>query len=294
VAPTSYTSGVPDRTISQVSAEVGVSTQTLRVWETKGLLAPNRTVGGQRRYTDDHVRRAKQIADLRSTQGWNPAAIRVSLGSEFRADVAPQTSPWNGEIARKARLARGWTVKKAATKAGISPAHLSAIERNETGASTQVAAQLADAFQIPMSGLARFRAGDEVVVRKEDRARGELAGGVVWEELAMPGNQLEPAILTVPAGQGSGGAYSRRGESFALMLAGRMTFDLDERDPVDLSSGDSIVISAGVSFSWFNAGRNPARALWVEQLAPDAWATEEGSKLILYVRGQLERGVRED
>src|SRR4051812_13731507 len=72
------------RAIGEVAAEVGVSPQTLRVWEEKGLLSPARSTGGHRLYGPAAVGRARQIARLRQERGWNPAAIATALpaGSE--------------------------------------------------------------------------------------------------------------------------------------------------------------------------------------------------------------------
>lgn len=265
-------------TIGEVSARVGVSPQTLRVWEAKGLLTPDRTSGGQRRYSAEHLRLAEQIADLRRTTGWNPAAIKVGLGAQSSGSAVRKT--WNGATPRQARLARGWTIKETAERAGISPSYLSAIERDETPGSTKVVAQLADAFNMPMSGLGRFTPGEGLVVRREDRASGEFDGGVVWEELARPGHRLEPALLTVPGGQDSGGTYVRPGESFVLILAGSLTFSVVGQADEIVGKGDAIMLPADTAFSWANPRRAKARAVWVEQLPADAWRSPEAAKLV--------------
>ncbi len=44
--------------ISEVSHKLGVAQATLRSWETKGIVEPSWTLGGQRRYSQ------KQIDDL--------------------------------------------------------------------------------------------------------------------------------------------------------------------------------------------------------------------------------------
>lgn len=261
-----------------MSAEIGVSPQTLRVWEAKGLLQPGRTEGGQRRYTEDLVVRARQIADLRRTTGWNPAAISVSLG-DGKAK-SPDVGPWSGATIRSARLERAWTIQETARRAGISSSYLSAIERGEAGGSTKVIAQLADAFDIPMSGLGRFRPGQGAVIRKDERPSGEFEGGVVWEELVPPGHTMETALLTVPAHADSGGAYQRAGESFALILAGRLEVRIEGADPNVLHTGDSIIIAAERRFAWANTSRATAKALWVEQLPSNAWQTPEARNLV--------------
>lgn len=260
-------------TIGEVAAEVGVSPQTLRVWEAQDLLVPDRSKGAQRLYSQEHLERARQVAELRRGQGWNPAAIRTALGgsaTELRTGEGT-AARWDGATIRKARRERGLTVKQAAGRIGISPSFLSSVERGETGVSTQIVARIADAFLIPMSGLARFRAHDTKVVRSDERARGLFSGGVVWEELAAPGHSLEPAMLTVPPGESSGGAYSRPGEAFTLVLVGELRFTVG-REQILLGQGDSIVLPPATAYAWENPGETPAQAVWVEQLALQAAA----------------------
>jgi quercetin dioxygenase-like cupin family protein len=141
---------------------------------------------------------------------------------------------------------------------------------------------------MPMSGLAEFRARSSTVVRADERARGVLDGGVTWEELVLPGSALEPALLIVPAGQGSGGAYSRPGETFAFMLEGALEFTLDD-DRLVVGPGDSIMLEPRTSFSWANRGDVDARAVWVEQLPPDAW---EASPATAEVVARARRGAQ--
>jgi len=264
-------------TIGAVANAVGVSAQTLRQWEAQGLLEPDRTEGGQRRYSSRDVERARQVADMRRRYGWNTAAIRTSLAADPVDGVKP---PRKGNRFRRARRERGLSVKDAAERVGISPAYLSALERGESEPSSSVIARIADAYLIPMSGLAEFRARGPVVVRADERARGVLDGGVTWEELVLPGHALEPALLIVPPGQGSGGPYSRPGETFAFMLEGALDFAL-EHDEHRVGPGDSITLEPRATFAWENRGEIDARALWVEQLRPDAWETSTAAAQVV-------------
>jgi DNA-binding transcriptional MerR regulator/quercetin dioxygenase-like cupin family protein len=254
-------------TIGAVAEAVGVSAQTLRVWEAQGLLEPDRSAGGQRRYSEDHLERARQIHEMRRRYGWNTAAIRTSLATGTANASARE---WKGNRFRRARRQRNLSLKEAAGRIGISPAHLSSLERSESEPSSRLIARIADAYLMPMSGLAEFRAAGPRVVRADERARGVLEGGVTWEELVLPGHSLEPAVLIVPPGQGSGGSYERPGETFALMLEGSLYFTL-EGEEHDLGPGDAIVLEARTALMWENRGEVDARAVWVEQLPTGAW-----------------------
>ncbi len=67
-----------------VAAEFsGFDPQTLRLYERRGLLAPARTDGGTRRYSDDDLDRLGRISDL-VAQGINIAGIAQILHLEHR------------------------------------------------------------------------------------------------------------------------------------------------------------------------------------------------------------------
>lgn len=67
-----------------VAAELsGLGPQTLRHYESLGLLAPSRTEGGTRRYSDDDLERLKRISELVEL-GVNLAGIARILDLENR------------------------------------------------------------------------------------------------------------------------------------------------------------------------------------------------------------------
>jgi DNA-binding transcriptional MerR regulator len=59
----------------------GMSVQALRLYERKGLLEPDRTTGGTRRYSDADIARLRRIGEL-ITDGINLAGIARVLGLE--------------------------------------------------------------------------------------------------------------------------------------------------------------------------------------------------------------------
>lgn len=71
-------------TIQEVSIRSGVSTHTLRFWEKElsGVIVPERTKGGQRRYTTDHLLVIEEIKALKAN-GLSLADIRRDLNHRF-------------------------------------------------------------------------------------------------------------------------------------------------------------------------------------------------------------------
>jgi len=67
--------------ISVAAELVGMGAQTLRLYETRGLLEPERTPGGTRRYSPNDLDRARRIGHL-LTDGLNLAGIAMVLDLE--------------------------------------------------------------------------------------------------------------------------------------------------------------------------------------------------------------------
>ena len=67
--------------ISVAAELVGTGIQNLRLYERRGLLEPDRTEGGTRRYSSDDLDRLKRIGELLDA-GLNLAGIAFVLGLE--------------------------------------------------------------------------------------------------------------------------------------------------------------------------------------------------------------------
>ena len=74
-----------DRPIYMISVAaelVGMHPQTLRLYETKGLVRPNRTPGGTRLYSEADVERLRIIQRLTTELGLNLAGVQRVLALE--------------------------------------------------------------------------------------------------------------------------------------------------------------------------------------------------------------------
>jgi len=77
--------------ISVAAELVGMGSQTLRLYEQRGLVEPARSAGGTRRYSSDDLERLRRIADLVAT-GLNLAGVAMVLelqdaNARLRADL---------------------------------------------------------------------------------------------------------------------------------------------------------------------------------------------------------------
>ena len=86
--------------ISVASELSGIDPQTLRLYERRGLLAPARTDGGTRRYSDDDLDLLQQINEL-VAQGINIAGIAQILHLQHRnTELESDNSDLKSENAR--------------------------------------------------------------------------------------------------------------------------------------------------------------------------------------------------
>jgi MerR family transcriptional regulator, heat shock protein HspR len=74
--------------IISVAAELaGVHPQTLRIYERKGLLAPKRTAGNTRRYSERDIRLLREIQDLTQASGINLAGVKRIIELQAQLDA---------------------------------------------------------------------------------------------------------------------------------------------------------------------------------------------------------------
>jgi MerR family transcriptional regulator/heat shock protein HspR len=76
----------PRYMISVAAELVGMHPQTLRIYESKGLIRPRRTPGGTRLYSDADVARLRLIQQLTTELGLNLAGVErvLTLEDELR------------------------------------------------------------------------------------------------------------------------------------------------------------------------------------------------------------------
>jgi MerR family transcriptional regulator, heat shock protein HspR len=85
--------------ISVAAELVGVGAQTLRLYETRGLVEPARTGGGTRRYSALDLARARRVVELLEA-GLNLAGVAMVL------DLETENAALRERLARRARAVR--------------------------------------------------------------------------------------------------------------------------------------------------------------------------------------------
>ncbi|MEZ0000110.1 MerR family transcriptional regulator [Sinorhizobium fredii] len=259
--------------VAEAARLAGVSASTLRLWETQGLVVPERSATGHRQYTEADLARLKRISWFRVERGLNPAAIREALEAEGAANdesgpAAPPEGNADLQVGRKLRSLRhagGKTLEQVAGDVGIAPSVLSTLERTSQGVSIAVLHNLAEYFGTTVSSLA----GEEepqaraLVRAGEWRNWPRTTPGVTVQMLADGKNQMDCHRFVLAPGASSEGAYRHEGEEFVYVLAGRVEFVLDGDQFYDLYPGDSLYFESRRRHAWSNRHDGETVLLWI-------------------------------
>jgi MerR family transcriptional regulator/heat shock protein HspR len=89
--------------IISVAAELaGAHPQTLRMYERKGLLAPKRTSGNTRRYSEQDIERIRMIQELTQREGVSLAGVKLFMAMQVRLDdMQRRAEELERELARR-------------------------------------------------------------------------------------------------------------------------------------------------------------------------------------------------
>ncbi|MDQ3512198.1 MAG: cupin domain-containing protein, partial [Chloroflexota bacterium] len=267
----------------------GVSREILRVWERERLISPRRTPGGHRLYSGDDLQRLREIARMRRMDQFNAAAIRRELGPADGAASRPEpgTSSDLGARLRALRTGRGWSLADVAATCGLSVSFLSAVERGQSSISVGNLFKLADAYGTTVPGLnPDYRSDHGRVLRPQDRPRYVAAQGrVVIEDLITRPGTLEAQRIVIHPGGGSEEPYTHPGEELIHVLAGALTFWLDETERYALGEGDTLFFRSTRLHRWWNEGETTTTVLWINVPIVDATGDGSGERASARWRG---------
>lgn len=101
--------------IGEVAEQTGVTQRTLRFYEEKGLLkTPTRMEGGFRLYSEDDVKRVKQIRRLQDLLGVALADIKEMVDAEqMLRELRAQYNPKSGVAEKRRQLEKATEVVQA-------------------------------------------------------------------------------------------------------------------------------------------------------------------------------------
>jgi transcriptional regulator with XRE-family HTH domain len=211
----------------------------------------------------------------------------------FADENAPPQSLDRGALIgarlRQRRLELGITARELARRVDCSPSLISQVERGRAVPSVSTLWALVTALRISMdrlfdpaqdgpgtaadtaSATAEGETGEAVaaagpVLRKDARPRITLERGVVWERLtAAAEKDIEFLEVCYPVGQSvpeAEHAIQHTGQEYAVIIEGALSTQIGFEQYV-LKAGDSLTFDSAIPHRFWNAGKVPARAIWV-------------------------------
>jgi transcriptional regulator with XRE-family HTH domain len=173
-----------------------------------------------------------------------------------------------GRRIKKAREARGLTLKAVEGKAGISATHVSEIERGKTSPTLGALLRIATALgKAPAYFLEDDELGEVSRVAAEDRVRESLPGGAGTVDrltTSIAGGRLQARFVVLgPGGRTRAEPHAHAGTEAALVVSGEVEVSLDG-DVVRLGPGDAVHFEAALAHTFSNASPEAqARLVWV-------------------------------
>jgi transcriptional regulator with XRE-family HTH domain len=173
-----------------------------------------------------------------------------------------------GERLRALRQMRGLGIRELARRVGVTASLLSQMERGTVNPSVFTLFRLAESLETTTDYFFGNRSTNEPVssplVRRHERARIDLAGGISWERLT-PTDEHDFEFMTCvyPPGAVSDSEMQRHpGRDYGILLEGEL--DIEVGFTVHhLEPGDSIAFDASLPHRLTNPGQVPARTVWV-------------------------------
>jgi transcriptional regulator with XRE-family HTH domain len=186
-----------------------------------------------------------------------------------------------GERLRRARTARGLSLRAIARQIGVSPSLISQVETGRAKPSVSTLYALANVLAISLDELMFTDAPaptdgggatvrepavpQDPVQRADSRASISLGSGVLWERLTSESlRNVDFLYVTYEPGGASSpaDAYQRhKGQEWGYVLSGTLRVDIGFEAYV-VGPGDAITFDSAVPHRLSNGGDEPVRAIW--------------------------------
>ena len=187
-----------------------------------------------------------------------PRATRSSA-----AQARTSTDPSIGPRLRKLRHDAGLTLGQAAELAELSPSFLSALERDQTGVSSQALHRLTHAYGSTVSAVLRSDTTELVQLTSARKRTVGSVHGYVTEQLINGQTLLDAMIITLEPDTEPNEPSSHEGEEIVFILDGELDVRLGNGQRFKVRPGESLFYPSTIEHEWNNTGSVPVRFLWV-------------------------------
>lgn len=203
------------------------------------------------------------------------------IEAEMTAEATPATVEL-GQMLRRLRRERGWTLAEAGAAAGVSRSSLSKVENGQMSPTYDLLIKVARGYGVDLADLFARNAAEaqraaagpvnpagagRLAVTRAGAGRRHRAPFYDHEVLAtaLRNKRMMPFRTVIRRGlAGEELDWSAHGgEEFVYVLSGRVAFHTEHYEPVILDPGDSIYIDSGMGHAAVAVGDRDAEVLWV-------------------------------
>jgi DNA-binding transcriptional MerR regulator/quercetin dioxygenase-like cupin family protein len=256
-------------TIGEVARRARVSPGTIRLWEQEGLVAPYRSPGGVRQYDEVQIRKIDRIGYLKNVNKINLNAIKAILRDEFadeKEPAEPRQVESYGRRLRSLRQRKGLTLAQVAAGVELSISFISALEREQAGASVATMQRILRFYgttEHELLGTQRSTSWGTLTTRASRQRVYDTFSRVTSDQLLPARATIGATYTVVEPGGGSQGTYTHDGEEFILMVDGSLTITLAGTEVYELGPDDCLFFPSTVEHEWQNTSDSRSTLIWV-------------------------------
>jgi len=169
-----------------------------------------------------------------------------------------------GQKLRKLRMADSLTQEELASRADLTKGYISQLENDATSPAISTLKDILDVFGVSISEFFAESRESQVVFGKESTVVSTDGDGI-RVELLVPGAQnrtMDPALVTLQAGEAMDEQAIHEGEEFGFLLSGRIELTLDDK-AYTVKKNECFFFPSDRKHAVRNIGNGPAKILWV-------------------------------
>jgi transcriptional regulator with XRE-family HTH domain len=169
-----------------------------------------------------------------------------------------------GRRIRILRRQRGLSLRALAERSGLSVNAVSLIERGQSSPTVSTLHRLAAALDVRIAGFFGPQEEANIVFVQAKQGRRTQSPGTLIESLGtgLGGQRIEPFLVTLEPGAGSGEPITHEGQELVFGISGRVDYIVGGQ-AYQVTEGDTLLFEASLPHYWCNMTREVACILLI-------------------------------
>lgn len=172
--------------------------------------------------------------------------------------------PHPGDVLKRLRTQRGWSLGEVAEASGLSTSFLSSLERGASDIALGRLAKLAAVFGHDIGSFLGFsaRQAQPYFLGEHERITMDRGAGINYQVFRLPGTGLEAVLVDLEPHAAFSSELKHEGVDITIVTMGTVTATYNHLDYV-LNTGECVMWSAGYSHSFANRTDEKAQYIGV-------------------------------